>query len=128
MFLIRTLFGLAVVAALIGVGIVIGVIAFDDDGDAEADTITERLQDLRQEMTGDIDNIVGRIGDNEDISQLRESLLERCGEEQEHLREGEGGTHAAETLGDICDEIRTAPDNAPEHWEDIEHRIEDLVP
>ncbi len=126
MFLIRALFRLFVIAGLIGVGVVIGAVAFDDDGDAEGNTLTERIQDLRQDMTGDIDGIIGRIDRNEDISQLRESLLDRCGDNEERLREGEGGTEAAERLGDICDEIRNAPDSAPDRWRDIKQQIEDL--
>lgn len=127
MSLIRALIGLVAVAVLIGVGVVIGVVFFDDDEDnSVSSTITERLNAIQDDMDGDIDEIVDRINQNQNIDSLRQSLLDRCGENEEALRESQGSTDSAEKLGDICDEIRSAPSNATDQWNDIKNRLNDL--
>jgi|GEM_PF-3832357 len=124
--MLKFLLSLLGAAALIGIGVGIGALIFLDEDEEAGPTLSDRLNDLRQGLGGDIDAIVNGIERNEDISPLRVALVERCLDEQERLREDREGTAAAEELGDICDEIQNAPDNATEQWEDIQRRLDEL--
>ena len=57
---------------------------------------------------------------------MREALLNRCVNEQERLREDTEGSQAAEKLGDVCDEIRSAPSNAAVQWDRIKQQLDSL--
>lgn len=130
--MLRALFGfvgaILGIAVLIGIGVVIGIVLFGEEEDTGSGTSDGqgRWEEVRRDISNEIDQIINSIEDNEDVSALQDTLAQRCARQQEALREDQGNTQLAERLGDICDEIRSAPENASEQWENIRRQLEEI--